>query len=41
MPVRDGFDPNSPFLILSDGADEHEECGSLLRLNASILLLMP
>lgn len=41
MPIRDGFDPNHPLpFFLSGQADEHEERGSLLLLNASILVLV-
>jgi hypothetical protein len=41
MPIRDGFDPNHPWpFFLSGHADEHEERGSLLLLNASILVLV-
>jgi hypothetical protein len=41
MPIRDGFDPNHPLpFFLSGHADEHEERGSLLLLNASILVLV-
>jgi hypothetical protein len=41
MPIRDGFDPNHPLpFFLSGNADEHEERGSLLLLNASILVLV-
>jgi hypothetical protein len=41
MPIRDGFDPNHPLpFLLSGHADEHGERGSLLLLNASILVLV-
>jgi hypothetical protein len=41
MPIREGFDPNHPLpFFLSGHADEHEERGSLLLLNASILVLV-
>ena len=41
MPIRDGFDQNHPLpFFLSGHADEHEERGSLLLLNASILVLV-
>ena len=41
MPMNDGFDPDHPLpFFLSGHADEHEERGSLLLLNASILGLV-
>ena len=41
MPTKDGFTPDHPLpLFLSGHADEHEERGSLLLLNASILVLV-
>jgi hypothetical protein len=41
VPTEDGFTPDHPLpLLLSGHADEHEERGSLLLLNASILLLV-
>ena len=41
MPMRDDFTSDRPLpLFLSGRADEHEERGSLLLLNASILLLV-
>ena len=41
MPMRDDFTSDHPLpLFLSGHADEHEERGSLLLLNASILLLV-
>jgi hypothetical protein len=41
MPTKDGFTPDHPLpLFLSGHADEHEERGSLLLLNASIVVLV-
>jgi hypothetical protein len=41
MSTKDGFAPNHPLSVfLSGHADEHEERGSLLLLNASILVLV-
>jgi hypothetical protein len=41
MPTKDGFVPDDPLRVfLSVHADEHEERGSLLLLNASILVLV-
>ena len=41
MPMRDDFASDHPLpLFFSGHADEHEERGSLLLLNASILLLV-
>jgi hypothetical protein len=41
MPMRDGSDSNHLLPVVRSGhADEDEECGSLLLLNASILVLV-
>ena len=41
MPIRDGFDPNHPLpFFLSGHGHQHEERGSLLLLNANILVLV-